>query len=144
MSGYWVFNFGTGEQPPVEDWFTRVEWQHHLSEAWFPGSRRPVSVRAGDRGVLRAAGGGFVGALVITSTQPEPNTNADHNARWPYKLNYRLITAIPNDDHAPSLDSVGWENPLSLRRQSHVRLDRPMYETIVRAILDAAGCSAGL
>ncbi len=144
MSQYWVFNFGTGEQPPVGDWFTRVEWRHHLSEAWFPASRRPVSVRAGDHGVLRAAGGGFVGVLVITSTEPETNDNAEHQARWPYKLRYRLVTAIPNDEYAPSLDTVGWVNPLSLRRQSHVRLDGPMYETIVRAILDAAGHAAGL
>lgn len=139
-----MFNFGTGDQRPVEDWFTRVEWRHHLSEAWFPGSRRPVSVRAGDRGVLRAAGGGFVGVFVITSSEPEPNDNPEHERRWPYKLRYRLVTSIRNDAFAPSLDSVSWDNPLSLRRQSHVRIDRPMYETIVRAILDSAGSAGGL
>ena len=50
-----------------------------------------------------------------------------------------LLVAIRADEYAPSLEDVGWENPLSLRRQSHKSIDEAMYTRIARAIVDAAG-----
>jgi hypothetical protein len=46
--------------------------------------------------------------------------------------------AIRADRHAPSLEDVDWENPLSLRRQSHVQVDEETYTRVAAAIVDGA------
>jgi hypothetical protein len=140
MRNYWVFNIGTADYAPPPDWL--AAWRHHTQEMWFPGSKRPTGVKPGDRAVINGSfRRGFIGVVEIISTEPEPNLTAksEDRERWPWKLRYKLLVAIRADGHAPSLEAVGWENPLSLRRQSHNRIDRDMYQRISTAIVDAAG-----
>ena len=139
---YWVFNIGTAEHAPPEDWL--AAWRHHTQEMWFPPNKRPTGVRPGDRAVINGSlRRGFIAVVEIVSTEPEPNdapgTAPGDAMRWPWKLRYRLLVAIRADDHAPSLEDVGWPNPLSLRRQSHKSIDREMYERIAGAIVNAVG-----
>jgi hypothetical protein len=47
--------------------------------------------------------------------------------------------AIRADRYAPSLEDVGFDNPLRLRRQSHVEIDQDFYERTAAAIVAAAG-----
>lgn len=140
MRNYWVFNIGTAEKAPREDWL--ADWRHHTQEMWFPPNKRPSGVRAGDRAVINGSGRrGFIAVVEIVSTAPQPNTTARSGEaeRWPYILLYKLLVAIRADDHAPSLEDVGWENPRSLRRNPHVKIHQEMYERIARAIVDGAG-----
>ena len=142
MRNYWVFNIGTAEYAPPEDWLAAVAWRHHAQEMWFPLSKRPTGVRPGDRAVINGSQRtGFVAVVEIISTEPEPNETKDDDERkrWPWRLRYKLLVAIRADGHAPSLEDVGWENPLSLRRQSHKSIDEVMYTRIARAIVNAAG-----
>jgi hypothetical protein len=139
MRSFWTFNIGTAEYAPPEDWL--AAWRHHTQEMWFPPNKRPTGVRAGDRAVINGSGQrGFFAVVEVVSTEPEPNQTEDLEGRkrWPWILRYKLLVAIRADEHAPSLDDVGWENPRSLRRQPHVRIDRDMYERISRAIVDGA------
>jgi hypothetical protein len=139
MRNYWVFNIGTSEWAPPEDWL--AAWRHHTQEMWFPPNKRPTGVRAGDRAVMHGSGGrGFFAVTEIVSDRPEPNTEGDaqEQRRWPWVLRYRLLVAIRADRHAPSLQDVGWENPKRLRRQPHVGIDQDMYERVAQAILDGA------
>jgi hypothetical protein len=140
MRNYWVFSIGTGQYAPPEDWL--AAWRHHTQEMWFPPNKRPSGVRAGDRAVINGSmRRGFLAVVEIVSTEPEANDvpEAANRERWPYKLRYKLLVAIRADDHAPSLEDVGWENPLRLRRQPHVTIDQEMYERIAQAIVAAAG-----
>lgn len=58
----------------------------------------------------RSLGRGFIAAVEIMSTEPEANTTKDEadRKRWPYKLRYKILVAIRADEHAPSLEDVGW------------------------------------
>jgi hypothetical protein len=139
MRGYWTFNIGTADHAPPEDWLGA--WRHHTQEMWFTPNKRPTGVGAGDRAVIHGAGGrGFLAAVEVISTEPKPNlTERPGEAqRWPWILEHKLLVAIRADEHAPSLDDVGWENPRSLRRQPHVRIDQEMYERISQAIVAGA------
>lgn len=139
MRGYWVFNIGTGTEAPPEDWIG--VWRHHSQEMWFPRNRRPSGVRPGDRAVINGSlRRGFIAVVEVVSEEPEINEGGSPAARerWPWKLKYRILVAIRADLHAPSLEDVAWENPLRLRRQSHVRIDRDVYERVSTAIVDAA------
>jgi hypothetical protein len=145
MRKYWVFNIGTGEYAPPEDWL--AEWRHHTQEMWFPPNKRPSGVSAGDRAVIHGSfGRGFIGVVEITSTEPEANRTDDEadRRRWPYKLLYKLLVAIRADEHAPSLQDVRWENTLRLRRQPHVQIDREMYERIANAVVAGASDAVAL
>jgi hypothetical protein len=139
MRGYWIFSIGTGKYPPPEDWL--AAWRHHTSEMWFPPNKKPSGVREGDRAIIRGSlGRGFLAVVEVISEQPEDNCTDDREdrCRWPYKLRHRLVVAIRADEHAPSLQDVGWENPLRLRRQPHVRIDEFTYRRIAKAIVDGA------
>ena len=140
MRNYWVFNIGTGDNAPPEDWL--AAWRHHTEEMWFPPNKRPSGVRAGDRAVIHGSQRrGFLAVVEIISTEPEPNDapKAEDRKRWPYKLRYKILVAIRADNLAPSLEDVGWDNTLRLRRQPHVKIERDVYERIARAIVEAAG-----
>ena len=111
-----MFNIGTAEIPPPEDWL--AAWRHHTQEMWFPRNKRPSGVRTGDRAVINGSGGrGFFAVVEVLSTEPEPNQTENQNERqqWPWILRYRLLVAIRADHHAPSLEDVGWDNPRALR-----------------------------
>ncbi len=135
-----MFNIGTGTEAPPEDWIG--VWRHHTQEMWFPGNRRPSGVRPGDRAVINGSlRRGFIAVVEVISEAPEVNEGGSEadRARWPWKLRYRILVAIRADRHAPSLEDVAWENPLSLRRQSHVQIDEATYTRVASAVVDGAG-----
>jgi hypothetical protein len=139
MRNHWVFNIGTGDNAPPPDWL--AEWGHHAGEMWFPPNKRPSGVRAGDRAVLNGSQRrGFLAVVEVLSTGPEPSEadSADDRRRWPYRLRHSLLVAIRADERAPSLEDVGWENSLRLRRQPHVSIDERQYRQIADAIVAAA------
>jgi len=139
LRDYWVFNIGTADYRPDEDWL--AAWRHHTQEMWFTPNKKPTGVQTGDRAVMHGTGGrGFFAVMEVTSREPEPNRTAElaDRERWPWILHYKLLVAIRADEHAPSLEDVGWPNPKSLRRQPHVRIDRGMYERISRGIVEGA------
>jgi hypothetical protein len=136
---YWIFNIGTAAFAPQEDWL--ADWRHHTAEMWFPPNKRPSGVRAGDRAVIHGTGGrGFFAVVEVISSAPEASTadKLEDRERWPFRLRYKLLLAIRADDHAPSLEHVGWENPKRLRRQPHVLIDEQLYERIAQAIVRGA------
>lgn len=139
MRGYWVFNIGTAEDRPDEDWL--AVWRHHTQEMWFTPNKKPTGVHLGDRAVMHGSGGrGFFAVVEVTSRQPQANLTKkpEDRRRWPWILHYKLLVAIRADEHAPSLEHVDWPNPKSLRRQPHVRIDRDMYQRISQAIVEGA------
>lgn len=140
MNRFWIFNIGTAEQSPPEDWL--AAWPHHTNEMWFPPNKRPSGVRLGDRAVMNGSGRrGFIAVVEIVSSEPEPNRapKKESRDRWPWILRYKLIVAIRADGYAPSLEDVGFENPLRLRRQPHVEVDLDFYERAAAAVVAAAG-----
>jgi hypothetical protein len=109
---YWVFNIGTAEWRPDEDWL--ATWRHHTQEMWFTPNKKPTGVRPGDRAVMHGSGGrGFFAVMEVTSREPEPNLaeDAEDRRRWPWILHYKLLVAIRADEHAPSLANVDRPNP---------------------------------
>lgn len=139
MRNFWTFNIGTADLSPPEDWL--AAWSHHTAQMWFPPNKRPTGVSSGDRAVIHGSGSrGFLAVVEVISSAPEPNPTDDTAAgrRWPWVLGYKLLLAIRADEHAPSLESVEWANPRSLRRQSHVRIEREMYERVCRGLIEAA------
>ena len=94
--------------------------------------------------MIHGSGGrGFLAVVEVLSTAPEDNVTGDQEerARFPFRLRYKLLVAIPADERAPSLQDVDWDNPRSLRRQSHIRIDPETYGRIARAIVDAAAAA---
>jgi hypothetical protein len=134
---YWVYCIGTANSPPPVNWLE--EWNHHIHEMWFPVTRRPTGINAGDRAVIHGSDGkGFLAAVEVTSPEPEENSDEEGRIRWPHVLQHRLLVGILADHNAPSLDDVGWDNPRRLRRNSHVEIDAETYERIANAVVDGA------
>jgi hypothetical protein len=123
--------------PP--DWMREADWSARLQHVLFP--KNPRSLKRGTRIVYYAAGTRrFCAVLVVIDDEARANTEATAD-RWPFKLNVRPLVAIPADEHAPSLEDVGI-NPLSIRRQSHIRITERQYDAIVAGILAAATTAA--
>lgn len=129
---YWVFTVGLRDQEPPENWL--AVWRHHVSEMWFPSTKRPASVDRGDRALIYGSRRrGFIAAVEVTGNRPEPN----NDPRFPYKLRYRLLvskaadanTALPRDANI---------NPNRVIRGPHTEISRNEYHRGVALMLDAA------
>jgi hypothetical protein len=142
---YWLFNIGTGQFAPPEDWFIAAEWSHHQTEMWFPPNKKPTGVSVRDRAVINGSKRrGILAAVEIVSTEPELNTtgNLEERLRWPWKVRHRLLVAKSADErHAATLEAAGI-SPLSTRHQPHIRLQPVQYHAAVDALLRAAGDAA--
>lgn len=135
---YFAFTIGTAESRIPRDWLS--SWTHHAGELWFPAHKRPVAVTNGSRGVLYGAGvARFVGVVQTLSLTPEDNETArgaDYE-RWPYRIRYRLLVAIPAQAPAPRPSDVD----ISIRRIQrgpHSELTRAEYARTCDAITAAA------
>ena len=138
MSPLFIKTFGHAGTPVPANWMAMPRWQERLTTVWFP--KYPRSVSRGSRLVYYAAGRQRFCAVVEVIADEPTDTGND---RWPYQLDVRPLVAIAADDHAPSLADVGFD-PLSLRRQSHVRLTEEWYNRIVHAILASAAVATRL
>jgi hypothetical protein len=136
MRQYWVFTVGTRDEAPPIDWL--AQWSHHVDEMWFPGTKRPVAVQAGDRAVIYGSQGrGFVAAAEVMSTAPESNDDP----RWPWKLKYRLLAAKAADYNVASPDAAGIDSARVVRGP-HTRISEAEYHRAVAAMLQEASASA--
>lgn len=136
MRQYWVFTVGTRDVAPPIDWL--AQWSHHVDEMWFPSTKRPVAVQAGDRAVIYGSQGkGFIAAVEVTSTAPEPNDDP----RWPWKLKYRLLASKAADYNVASPDAAGIDSPRVVRGP-HTRISEEEYHRAVAAMLQEASASA--
>lgn len=133
---HWVFTVGLRDQAPPLDWL--AEWGHHVTEMWFPDSKRPVSVSRGDRALIYGSRGrGFIAAVEVLSDQPEPNS--DLRFRW--KLRYRLLVSKAADQNIALPEDAGI-NPNRVIRGPHSRITDDEYHRGVAEMLTAAGRSA--
>jgi hypothetical protein len=139
---HWLFTIGVGKVSPPLSWW--VDWEHHRTEMWFPWTKRPISIDAGDRALLNGSQRrGLLAAVEVVSHEPEPNETEDDEARerWPWKVRYRLIAAKCADSNLASLEDAG-VSPRSTQRQPHIRITPDQYragvESLARAIVRSA------
>jgi hypothetical protein len=129
---HWVFTVGTRDQEPPEDWL--AVWQHHVSEMWFPATKRPVSIRRGDRALIYGSRGrGFIGAVEVVGDQPEPNSDP----RFRFKLRYRLLVSKAADGNVALPQDAGI-NPNRVIRGPHTEISEDEYHRGVELLLQAA------
>jgi hypothetical protein len=133
---YWVFTVGLRDQEPPVDWLG--EWRHHVSEMWFPATKRPVSVDRGDRALIYGSRGrGFIAAVEVTGDRPEPNDDS----RFPHKLGYRLLVSKAADINS-ALPQDADINPSRVIRGPHTEISSDEYRRGVALMLDAAARTA--
>jgi hypothetical protein len=136
MRKFWVFTVGMRDAAPPIDWL--AQWRHHVDEMWFPSTKRPVAVQAGDRAVIYGSQGrGFIAAVEVTSTAPEPNADE----RWTWKLKHRLLAAKAADEHVASPEAAGIDSARVVRGP-HTQIDEDAYHRAVAVMLREAGHSA--
>jgi hypothetical protein len=129
---YWVFTVGLRDQEPPVDWL--AAWRHHVSEMWFPATKRPVSVDRGDRALIYGSRGrGFIAAVEVTGDRPEPN----NDLRFPFKLPYRLLVSKAADANVALPQDAGID-PRRVIRGPHSGISRDEYNSGVALMLDAA------
>lgn len=137
MRRYWVFTIGLRDLAPPVDWLAR--WDHHVEEMRFPRTKKPVAVHAGDRAIIYGSQGrGFIAAVEVISTEPEPNEGDD---RFPWRLRYRLLVAKAADAHVASPEDAGL-NPARVVRGPHTQIDEREYRSAVHSMLAAAAATA--
>jgi hypothetical protein len=133
---YWSYTIGHAHMAPPFEWLS--EWEWHRTEMWFPRSKHPTSISAGDRAVVYASRGhGFIAAVEITGHAPEPNPRPGHQDRFPWVLKHRLLACKACDDNVASPESAGI--PMQrIRRGPHTELTREEYESAVAVLVAAA------
>ncbi len=120
---YWLVSSGTNEEPHIDDdWRPRRRhWVERYGDVW-QFTRRPRIV-PGDRlvtyavGSARAFGKGRVFSLYEVTSKPEPG----EHERWRWKVEVRYLAGVPLLSQSPTLDDIG-VSPMSVRRQTHIRL----------------------
>lgn len=135
-AGCWLKIVGTSRAALPDDWLGSAAGRDLLSRVRFPPNKRPSGIARGDRLVYYASGR-HVFFAVVETTSPEPYKDGG-DARWPFVLDVRPRLLLARLEHAPSLEELGLrKGPLSVRRGSHIRLDRSQYRLALEAILRA-------
>lgn len=133
---FWIYTIGHANEAPPREWL--AEWDWHVSEMWFPRTKRPSASTPGDRAVIYASRRrGFIGAVEVIGHQPEPNPRSDHAEQFPWTLEHRLLVSKACDDNVASPESVGI-NPRRIQRGPHTEIDADEDQRAVGALLDAA------
>jgi hypothetical protein len=137
---YWAYTIGHyNEAPPLEWW---KEWEWHRTEMWFPRTKRPAQISAGDRAVIYGSkGSGFLAAVEVAGSQPELNHRDGHRDRFPWIMRHRLLVAKPRDDNIATPESAGISTR-RIQRGPHTGIERDEYVRAVASLLEAARLSA--
>ncbi len=136
MEKYWVFTIGLSDTPPPPEWLD--EWRHHATEMWFPSTKRPIGISAGDRALIYGSQSrGFIGAVEIVSHAPEENQDPKGRERFPWKIRHKLLVAKVAEGKVASPDAAGI-NARKIQRGPHTQIGREEYERGVSALIDAA------
>lgn len=133
---YWVYTIGHADKAPPYEWLSSWEW--HRSEMWFPRTKRPTSISAGDRAVVYGSRArGFLASVEITGHAPEPNPREGHQDQFPWVLRHRLLVSKACDGNVASPESAGIRTQ-RIQRGPHTEIDRDEYERAIDALLAAA------
>jgi hypothetical protein len=133
---YWAYTIGHFDLAPPFEWLS--EWEWHRTEMWFPRTKRPVSISAGDRAVVYGSQGrGFLAAVEVTGQTPEPNTRPGHQVQFPWILKHRLLVSKACDDKVASPESAGISTQ-RIQRGPHTEIGPDDYERAVAALVAAA------
>ena len=133
---FWVYTIGHADKAPPYEWLS--EWEWHRTEMWFPRTKRPASISAGDRAVVYGSQGrGFIAAVEISGHEPELNPRAGHRDRFPWVLKHRLLVSKACDDNvaSPEFAQISTQR---IQRGPHTEIERDEYERAVAALVDAA------
>ena len=122
---YWLVSSGTTEDPHIDDdWQARESrWVDQYGDVWQFKRRGRPRIVPGDRlvtyavGSQRTFGKGRVFSLLEVTSEPEPG----EHERWSWMVGVRYLASVPLLSLSPTLDDIG-VSPMSVRRQSHIRL----------------------
>lgn len=133
---YWVYTIGHYDEAPPFEWLS--EWEWHRTEMWFPRTKRPRSISAGDRAVIYGSqGSGWLAAVDVTGREPEPNRRRGHQERFPWVLKHRLLVSKACDDNVATPESAGISTK-RIQRGPHTEIGCDDYARAVTALLAAA------
>jgi len=137
---HWVFTIGTRDWAPALNWLE--QWGHLSHEMWFPGSKKPTGITAGDRGVFYGSHGhGFLGAVEVLSEIPEPQTREEDKDRWPWIMRHRLLVSKAADKNIASPEMAGMTTR-RVARGPHTQISAEEYDSAVEQMLRAAARTA--
>jgi hypothetical protein len=109
---------------------------------WFPKTKRPVAVSAGDRALIHGSQGrGFLAAVEVVSHEPEDNQTEWGKERFPYVLKHRLLVAKLADNHVATAEDAGFPTR-RIQRGPHTKIGADEYERGLQALLAAGALSA--
>lgn len=128
----WLKSVGHQEAPLRADWRLADPDKKLLNTVWF--SKHPRSIRAGDMLVYYAARHGSLVAIAeVASDHVDEEPEVE---RFRYSMSVRPIVTIGLRE-APQLTETPI-SPLSVRRQSHIRMEPDAFEIARKLIFKAA------
>ena len=133
---HWLKVVNATRDPLRDEWL--ADASHGLLErVRFPRNKRPTGVARGDRLVYYSADRRrFFAVVEVISREPYEDRAQE---RWPYVLDVRPRLLLPRLDTAPALEALDLPRGLlSVRRQSHIRLDADQYTKALAALVAAA------
>ena len=140
MAKFWVYTIGLHDQAPPPEWL--VEWGHHRTEMWFPRTKRPASISAGDHAVIYGSQAkGFLAAVVVVGHTPEENRNKEGKERFPFVMRHRLLVAKLADDNVAAPEAADIPSR-KIQRGPHTEISEDDYRRAVDVLVDAARRSA--
>lgn len=129
---HWLKAVGHAKGPLPEAWLADERWHTRMTRTGFP--RRPRMVD-GDRLVLYASVWKRVFGIVEVVGEPTADSGSE---RWPWQVAIEPLVVVPHLENAPPVEAIGVA-PISMGRQSHIRLTERQYELAVEAIGGVAG-----
>lgn len=134
---YWVYTIYDNGPPPL-NWLSA--WEHHRTEMWFPATKRPRAISAGDLAVIYGSRErGFIAAVKVVGHEPREQ----ENRRFPYVMDHELLMSKAADSHVASAQAAGID-PQRIQRGPHTQITREQYESAVDALVEAARAAAKL
>jgi hypothetical protein len=133
---YWAYTIGHFNLAPPFEWLSKWEW--HRTEMWFPRTKRPTGISAGDRAVVYGSQAhGFLAAVEITGHEPEPNPRPGEQDQFPWILKHRLLVSKACDNNVASPEAAGIRTQ-RIQRGPHTEINRDEYERAVATLVAAA------
>ena len=145
MTKFVIKTIGTGEDPIDEFWIGVEEDCKRLA---FPKHRAP-DIERDDRLVLYATGHQrlIAAGRFIADARHDPEAAASHprwspgeEQRWPCIAEWEPQIVVPNVRLGPTLPDIG-VSTLSIRSQSHIRIDESQYRKSVALLATAAAAT---
>jgi hypothetical protein len=105
---------------------------------WFPPTKRPTGISAGDRAVIYGSRQrGFLAAVEVTGAEPESNPRPGHQDRYPWVLKHRLLMSKACDTNVAAPEAAGIAVQ-RIQRGPHTEITGGEYERAVEVLVEAA------